>query len=184
VRNPLRRKPKVTTLDDERLAKELQEVAGLREIHGSQHLRKRIEFTDEAFVEVIKDLQQQRNLLLPKANKTPAQVEEIACLNRRIDEWIFYRMAKKSAVAWQTTFEDKDMSERWMAAELIFFRNEGNAAYHELILASFSYLHDISFKEDHVKTPTPVIVHSNIVPGYGGVDLAVHNGRAKTEEVP
>jgi hypothetical protein len=170
VKNPFRRH-KVTTLDDKSLATQLREEGGLQTIWGSMHLQKRLEFIDEAVTTMLNHLEERRTSLLAKKEKlTTDEKEQLAWYDRRIEEWILYRAAKKSAVAWQTIWEDHYEGERWRALELQFARNEGREAHHALLMACLNYMPDLSFKSEHIKVPSPIVIHSQIIAGSGSLN--------------
>jgi hypothetical protein len=186
VRNLFKRR-KVTTLDDKALATQLREEAGLRQIWGSMHLQKRLEFVDESVTEVLNRLDIRRNEFKAKEKSlTLEEKQELETIDRRIEEWILYRMAKKSAIAWQAIVEDRDIGERWRNAELLFFRNEGRASHHALLKAAFSYLSDLSYKEKHVQVPSPIVIHTQIIAGSGSVNPSelIDQSRKETTNPP
>jgi len=180
LRNPFKKRDDYS-LDDAQLKKELREEGGLRTISGAAHLQKRLEFNDKAIKDIIESLDAARQVILAKNARS---VEDDALLDkytREIEEWILYRSSKSSAAPWQIAAEDKDLSHRWRSMELAFFRRKGRESHHGLILACLSYMGDISFRDKHVAAPSPIIIHSQILPGHTSVDPNAIIGQSKTE---
>lgn len=131
--------------------------AGFTEIKGTHFLMKRIEFTDDFFDTMCSVLREQVKILLEKKGRSPQDEELLKKRTMQLMNLEAYRQLKKSGMAWSTSKEDNDMSERYSALEKVFARNWDNPVYQKLLLASLWYLGDISFGEKHVE-PAPTLL--------------------------
>lgn len=180
ISNPFRRK-KAQTFDDKEMAKELKIESGLTRIKGTEYLRKRIEFIQEPFIEMQRQLEKQIMVLLEKDSQTPRDEELLKNLNQQLFNLFLHKTNKMVATAWSRSGEDKDMSERYSALEEFFRRNWNDPEIGKLLMDAELYMLDISFLDKHGE-PAPHILVQTPMMGSPRIDLS-DIGRTKKEEI-
>jgi len=165
-------KKEQTGLTDATLQRNLVQK-GFAEIEGTQHLGRRIDFTDEAIVSELNMRYELIQTIIRKKEKLSALDKEQ--LDKLMREWSLlnlFRAAKKSAMAWSLPGNDRDMSERWAALEALFWRNFENAVYASILRMALMHICNISYGEDwHVQPAPHIIVQQPIIAsGYQAVN--------------
>jgi len=155
-----RGKRTATTLAEAETSKELRIEAGLTSIRGTEDLASRIKFTDDFFAAMINHTIKQLDKLVSRQNKTPEDLHMINVLNGYLANWESYRAVKKSGMAWCTSGENREMSQRYIAFETYFTRNWQDPWETKKIVRMAMYLLDISFKEPHVAPASTIVVQS------------------------
>jgi hypothetical protein len=175
-----RGKRKSSTLTEADTSGQLRAEAGLTKIRGTEDLASRIGFTDDFFAAMINHTIRQLDLLIRKTNKSPQDLEEIQLLNGYLANWEAYRAVKKSGMAWSTSGEDHDMSQRYRAFETYFTRNWQDPWEVKKIVRMAMYMLDISFKQPHVDPAPTIIVQS--MPKGSSINLGDWGGEAASAE--
>lgn len=176
-----REKRKPSTLAEAETSKELRIEAGLTNIKGTEDLASRIRFTDDFFSNMINYALDQLRLLLKKKQRTPEDEELIQLLNSYLANLEAYRAVKKSGMAWSTSGDDREMSQRYIAFETYFTRNYQNPWEVRKIIRMAMYLLDISFKQPHVEPASTIVVQS--IPKGSNINLGDWGGSGSEEQV-
>jgi hypothetical protein len=183
MRNPFSKK-KDPLSDTERM---LHLEAGLTEIKGTEHLKRRIGFTEEEIDELIKDYNRQLSILLRLANPSQDQKQHIEALTLYITNWHIAKMVTKSATPWLRSGDSREMSERYASFCHFFGRNWKKPNMQDLLTTCGLYLHGISHIDPDVKSPPTIFIQTPVMGGshFGGDELAEATRRKfKAESVP
>lgn len=162
VSNPFKKKKEVPT----EIQQQLRIEAGLSEIKGTEHLRKRLQHSDEEIDIMIKEINGRLSKLVLKKDLTDTQKTELNAMKNELVNWHMAKMVVQASTPWLRSGDSKEMSQRYADFCLFFGRNFNKPNMQELIMAASLYLHGISHIDKDV-TPAPTIwVQTPVMPGY------------------
>lgn len=160
---PIARQKK-KTFDDIMMDNDMQIKAGLTEIKGTSFLKYRVEGCDEGITEIIKLQIQQFNAIV-KREASKENDEKIDLLQKEITLWTFYKQFKRASAPWATAGDDRDMSERLRAVEILFFLDLENPEMWNPKMMMLQYVTDVCYKLQHVVVPPTLMIQTPVMKG-------------------